>query len=265
MTVADQAPVGDPAPVALVTGGGRGLGRQLVSGFAAAGYKVAACGRTEPAEGIEGEFFVCDVRDPIQVAALVASIETRFGRLDVVVNNAGGTPYAPADAMSPRLFERVVALNLLAPFYVAQNANRVMQAQPGGGVIVNIGSTAARRPAPNSAPYVAAKSGLSGLTRALAVEWAPKVRVVQVTPGLLRTELLTETYGPDVEAVEATVPARRFATGAEVAAACLALCGPNMSYVTGAELVVDGGGEIPAWLLAVGSEPASPAGTAGGK
>jgi NAD(P)-dependent dehydrogenase (short-subunit alcohol dehydrogenase family) len=254
----------DRAPVALVTGGGRGLGRQLVAAFAAAGYRVAACGRNEPVEGVDGEFFVCDVRDPVQVAVLVTSIEDRFGRLDVAVNNAGGTPYASADTMSPRLFERVVALNLLAPFYVAQHANRVMQAQPDGGVIVNIGSTAARRPAPNSAPYVAAKSGLSGLTRALAVEWAPKVRVVQVTPGLLRTELLTETYGTDVEGVEATVPVGRFASGDEVAAACLALCGPGMAYVTGAELVVDGGGEIPAWLLAVREESAPPAGTGRG-
>src|SRR5205085_1304616 len=98
------------------------------------------------------------------------------GRLDVVVNNAGGTPYAAAAGMSPRLAERVIALNLLAPFYVAQRANAVMQNQPDGGVIINIGSTAALRPAPNSAPYVAAKSGLVGLTRALAVEWAPRVR-----------------------------------------------------------------------------------------
>lgn len=244
------------APVALVTGGARGLGRGLVAAYRQAGYRVAACGRHAPHDGHGGAdlFTVCDVRDAGQVETMVGEVAAAFGRLDVAVNNAGGTPYAPADGMSPRLFERVVALNLLAPFYVAQQANRVMQAQATGGVVVNIGSTAARRPAPNSSAYVAAKSGLLGLTRALAVEWAPKVRVVQVSPGLLRTELVTETYGTDVAAVEATVPAGRFATGAEVAAACLALCGPGMSYVTGAELVVDGGGETPAWLLAV--EPA---------
>jgi NAD(P)-dependent dehydrogenase (short-subunit alcohol dehydrogenase family) len=246
-----------PELVALVTGGARGLGRDLVRAFAAAGYRVAACGRHEPGPGLEAEFFVCDVRDPEQVAGLLSAVHGRLGRLDVLVNNAGGTPYAEASSMSPRLFERVVALNLLAPFYVAQQANRIMQAQPEGGVIVNIGSTAALRPAPNSAPYVASKAGLTGLTRALAIEWAPKVRVVQVTPGLLRTELVTETYGTDVEAVERTVPAGRMAHGAEVAAVCLALCGPAMGYVTGAELVVDGGGETPAWLLAV--EPAEPA------
>jgi NAD(P)-dependent dehydrogenase (short-subunit alcohol dehydrogenase family) len=241
--------------VAVVTGGGRGLGRDLVTAFAAAGYRVAACGRNEPEDQVGDAFFACDVRDPAQVETMVGSVVERFGRLDVVVNNAGGTPYAGAADMSPRLFERVVALNLLAPFYVAQQANRVMQAQPQGGVIVNIGSTASFRPAPNSAPYAAAKAGLTTLTRALALEWAPKVRVVQVSPGLLRTELIAETYGGDVEAVQATVPAGRFASGSEVAAVCLALCGEGMEYVTGSDLVVDGGGEIPAWLLAVKPAP----------
>ena len=244
-------------PVALVTGGARGLGRALVDGFAAAGYEVAACGRNEPSERVGAEFFRCDVRDPEQVEAMVVGVHGRFGRLDVLLNNAGGTPYASATDMSPRLFEKVVALNLLAPFYVAQQANRIMQRQPEGGVIVNIGSTIARRPSPDCAPYVAAKSGLTGLTRSLALEWAPKVRVVQVSPGLLQTELLTETYGTNIAAVEETVPARRFATGADVAAACLALCGPGMGYVTGTELIVDGGGETPAWLVA--AEPAEPA------
>lgn len=239
-------------PVALITGGARGLGTSLVAAFRHDGYRVATCGRNRPepdTAGAAGEFFACDVRDPAQVGQMVQEVHSRFGRLDVLVNNAGGTPYASAADMSPRLFERVVALNLLAPFYVAQAANRVMQSQSQGGVIVNIGSTSAIRPAPGASAYVAAKSGLTGLTRALALEWAPKVRVVQVTPGLMRTELVTETYGTDPEAVAATVPAGRFGTGSDVAAACLALCREDMSYVTGSELVVDGGGEVPAWLL----------------
>ena len=240
------------APVALVTGGARGLGRELVAAFAAAGYDVATCGRNEPDGPLDAAWYTCDVRDPAGAAAMVEAVAGRFGRLDVVVNNAGGTPYADAATMSPRLAERIVALNLLAPFYVAQAANAVMQAQDGGGVVVNIGSTSAQRPSRAVAPYVAAKAGLAGLTRALALEWAPLVRVNLVTPGLLRTELVEETYGARAEAVEATVPAGRFATGADVAAACLALCGAGMTYVTGAELVVDGGGEYPAWLLAAG-------------
>ena len=182
---------------------------------------------------------------------MVEQIVQRHGGIDVLVNNAGGTPYAPAATMSPRLAERIIALNLVAPFYVAQRANAVMQEQPDGGVIINIGSTSAFRPSSNSTPYSAAKAGLVGLTRGLAIEWAPKVRVNLVTPGLLRTELVSETYGTNVDAVEATVPMGRFAEPSDVGAVCVLLADPACGYVTGAELVVDGGGEEPSWLHAM--------------
>ncbi len=241
--------------VVLVTGGARGLGRGIVDAFVGNGDTVVTCGRTAPDPATDptspAEFVVCDVRDAVQVETLVAGVASRHGRLDVVVNNAGGTPHASADTLSPRLFERIVALNLAAPFYVAQRANAVMQRQDTGGVIINIGSTAAIRPAPGSAPYVAAKSGLIGLTRALAVEWAPKVRVNLVTPGLLRTELVHEVYGDDVDAVEATVPLGRLATTAEIGAMCVMMASAAAAYVTGAELIVDGGGEEPAWVQAM--------------
>ena len=245
----------------LITGGARGLGRGLVEAFVGAGDTVVACGRNEPAPGsFPASFFPCDVRDAEQVRSLVSAVVAEHGRIDVLVNNAGGTPYAPAATMSPRLFEKIVALNLLGPFYVAQRTNEVMQSQDDGGVIVNIGSTVAARPSKDVSAYVAAKAGLVGLTRSLALEWAPKVRVNLVSPGLLRTELVEETYGKDPAAVERTVPMGRFATAEDVAAACLLLCSPASSYVTGAELVVDGGGEEPAWLAAVvrgdrGQEP----------
>ncbi len=255
----------DAGRVVLVTGGARGLGRTLVEAFAARGDRVVACGRTAPEGRQSAEFIRCDVREPDQVAGLVETVAERYGALDVVVNNAGGTPYADATSMSPRLFERVVALNLMAPFYVAQRANAVMQQQDSGGVIVNIGSTVALRPSTHVAPYVAAKTGLVGLTRALALEWAPRVRVNQVSPGLLRTELVDETYGSNVAAVEATVPMGRLATGADVAAACLMVSSPEMAYLTGADLVVDGGGETPAWLLAVEKPDGSAAEGAAGR
>jgi hypothetical protein len=145
--------------------------------------------------------------------------------------------------MSPRLAERVVALNLLAPFYVAQAANAVMQQQDEGGVIVSIGSVAARRPAPGTSAYNAAKAGLAVLTRSLALEWAPKVRVNQVTLGLVRTE--ADSYTPDMEA---TIPMGRLVEPSDVAAACLMLCSPEARFITGADLLVDGGGEVPAFL-----------------
>ena len=238
--------------VGRVTGGGRGLGRGLVEAFADAGDDVVACGRNEPPAGsLPASFFPCDVRDAEQVRSLVSAVVAEHGRVDVLINNAGGTPYAPASTMSPRLFEKIVALNLLGPFYVAQRVNEVMQSQDDGGVIVNIGSTVAMRPSKDVSAYVAAKAGLVGLTRSLALEWAPKVRVTLVSPGLLRTELVEETYGKDPAAVERTVPMGRFATADDVASACLLLASPGASYVTGAELVVDGGGEEPAWLGAV--------------
>ena len=143
--------------------------------------------------------------------------------------------------------ERVIALNLLAPLYVARAGAAVMT---GGGTVLNIGSVAALRPAPGTAAYAAAKAGLTTLTRALALEWAPRVRVNQVTVGPLRTERTAETYGEDIAAVEATVPMGRLADVREVAAVCVLLASPALSYVTGADLVVDGGGELPAFYTA---------------
>jgi NAD(P)-dependent dehydrogenase (short-subunit alcohol dehydrogenase family) len=246
---------GDPR-VVLVTGGARGLGKGLVAAFAAQGDQVATCGRHEPEPGtVAVPFFKCDVRDPEQVAVLVEEVVKQFGRIDVLINNAGGTPYADTSTMSPRLFERIVTLNLVAPFYVAQRANLAMQEQPQGGVIINIGSTAAVRPAPNSAAYVAAKDGLLGLTRSLALEWAPKVRVVLVTSGLLRTEMVNEVYGDNVAAVEATVPMGRLVTPEEIGAMCVMMASPAAEFVTGSEIIVDGGGEIPSWVLAMQKGP----------
>ena len=110
------------------------------------------------------------------------------------------------------------------------------------------------RPAPNFAPYNAAKAGLVGLTRSLAMEWAPKVRVNLVSVGILRTERVGEYYGSDPAAVDATIPMGRMATPADVGALCIMLASPAAGYVTGADLMVDGGGEEPAFLRAVVQE-----------
>ena len=235
--------------VVLVTGGSRGIGAAIAAAFAALGDTVVVCGRTapDPADGGSGEFVTCDVRDAGQVATLIDGIVARYGRLDVVMNNAGGAPNADSATVSPRFVTRIVELNLLAPFFVTQSANRVMQEQDSGGVVINIGSIAARNPAPHSAAYAAAKGGLTTLTRAMALDFGPKVRVNQVTVGLVETELADEFYGgPQTrQRIAAAIPLGRMATGADVADACLALAGPLTAYVTGAELLVDGGGEIP--------------------
>ena len=170
-----------------------------------------------------------------------------------MVNNAGGAPWADSATASPRFNEKIIALNLIAPFTVAQAANRVMQAQDDGGAIVNIASVSGTRPSPGTAAYGAAKAGLLNLTQTLAVEWAPKVRVNAVDRRAHR-----HRAGPPVlrrrgHPGRAWRPRSRWAAWArpdDVAAACLFLSSPAASYVTGAALPVHGGNERPAYLSA---------------
>jgi NAD(P)-dependent dehydrogenase (short-subunit alcohol dehydrogenase family) len=237
---------------AIVTGGTRGIGAVIAARLLDAGASVLVCGRAKPGNlpsggGRQAEFVRADVREPEEAAALVDRAVAAFGRLDIAVNNAGGSPNADAATVSPRFIAKVVALNLLAPFYVAQAANAVMQRQPEGGVIINIGSVVADNPAPGVAAYAAAKGGLTVLTRALALEFGPRVRVTQVTVGLVQTEMSADYYGDGAgqRAVASLIPARRMAVPDDIASACLLLASPLAGYVSGAELRVDGGGEIP--------------------
>lgn len=243
--------------VVLVTGGGKGVGRGISQRFLEQGAEVVICGREAPAQlpshaGREAWFIPCDVRDFEQLQALMAAIDERHGRLDVLINNAGGAPYADAAEASPRFSEAIVRLNLLAPLNLCQLANQRMQKQAGGGAIVNICSVSAVRPSPGTAAYGAAKAGLLNLGRSLAVEWAPKVRVNAVIGGLIRTEQSHLHYGDEdgIQRVADTIPLARLAEPGDIGDACLYLASPMASYVSGAEIAVHGGGERPAFLEA---------------
>ena len=243
--------------VVLVTGGGKGVGKGITEAFLAAGAEVVICGRTAPASlpragGREAIFTTCDVRDYEQIEACVDFILSRFGRLDVLVNNAGGAPRADAATASPRFSESIIKLNLIAPLNFSQVANRAMQQQEGGGSIVNIASVSTLRPSPGTAAYGAAKAGLVNLGASLAVEWAPRVRINAVIVGLTRTEQAHLHYGDEagIAAVGATIPLGRMALPSDIGDACLFLASPLASYVSGTSFAVHGGGEKPSFLEA---------------
>lgn len=243
--------------VVLVTGGTKGIGRGIAEGFLAAGATVVVCARSAPetlpaTDGRSASFLPCDVRDAEALTALVDLIVQQHGQLDVLIHNAGGSPSAEAATVSPRFHEGVIRLNFTAALHTAQAANRVMQHQEQGGVIVLIGSVSALRPSPGTAAYGAAKAAVLSLTSSLAVEWAPKVRVVAVSPGLVRTEQSDMHYGDaaGIAAVAATIPAGRLAEPADVAQACLFVASSRASYLSGTNLLLHGGGEKPAFLEA---------------
>ena len=247
--------------VALVTGGGKGIGRGISERLLDAGAEVLVCGRNAPeslpsAGGRNARFLACDVREVEQIQACVDHCTAELGRLDVLVNNAGGSPRADAATASPRFSEAIIRLNLIAPLNFAQAANAVMQSQEQGGCIINIASVSTLRPTPGAAAYGAAKAGLVNLSGSLAVEWAPKVRVNSIICGLTQTEQSHLHYGDEagIAAVGATIPLGRMALPQDIGDACLFLASPLAGYVSGASIAVHGGGEKPAFLDAANAQ-----------
>jgi NAD(P)-dependent dehydrogenase (short-subunit alcohol dehydrogenase family) len=241
--------------VVLVTGGAKGVGRGITERFLAAGAQVLVCGRSTPevlpsAAGRSAHFVAGDVREPEQVQAIIDEAVVAFGRLDVLVNNAGGAPPADTATVSPRFSAAIIGLNLVAPLVCSQFANAVMQRQEEGGAIINIASVSGARPSPGTAAYGAAKAGLLNLTTTMAVEFAPRVRVNAITAGLIRTEQSHLHYGDEagIARVAATIPMGRLAEPTDIGDACLFLASPLAAYVTGANLLLHGGGERPAFL-----------------
>lgn len=246
--------------VVLITGGTKGIGAGIANGFLSAGAQVVVCGRQDveslPQVTVDGSvrqahFIQADVKDLDSTAAMFSAIVQKYGKLDVLINNAGGSPFALADKASPRFHEAILKLNLIAPLNVAQQANEIMQANDGGNIIF-IGSISALRASPGTAAYGAAKAGILSLVKSLAVEWAPKVRVMAVSPGLVKTENSHLHYGDEdgIAAVSATIPAGRMAEPDDIANACIFLASPEASYASGCNLLINGGGEMPAFLNA---------------
>ena len=244
--------------VALVTGGVRGVGAGITRALLAAGAEVVTCARRPPEDlPPKAHFRSVDVREVEAAQQLVAGVAEEFGRLDLLVNNAGGAPYAAAATASPRFHARVMDLNLLAPLVLSQAANVVMQSQESGGGIIMISSVSGLRPSPDTAAYAAAKAGLNSLAGTLAVEWAPRVRVNALAVGLVRTETAEQNYGgtEGLVRVAATVPLGRLAAPDDVGAVCVFLASPLAAYVSGAVIPVHGGGEQPAYRTALSGGP----------
>ncbi|HSA51934.1 MAG TPA: SDR family oxidoreductase [Yinghuangia sp.] len=255
-------PVDLTGRVALVTGGGKGIGRGISERFLAAGADVVVCSRSEPetlpsAAGRTAVYHRADVRDPDTAFATVAFVEEKFGRLDALVNNAGGAPAIDSATASPRFSKAIIELNLLGPLYFAQAAHRLMNAQESGGSIVNISSVSGVRPSPGAVAYAAAKAGMNSLTRTLAVEWGPRIRTNAIIVGMVRTEQAHLHYGDEdgIASVGKTIPLGRMADPDDIADVCVFLASPMSRYVSGAEILVHGGGELPAYLRAANSDP----------
>ncbi len=241
--------------VVLVTGGAGHIGRAICARFLQAGATVIACGRREPEQAIShgdraAEFIAADIRDPEASQALIAQIAEAHGGIDILVNNAGGGPPVEAATASPRLTEKVLALNLLAPLVLSQQAYQYLASGSRPGSIVNISSVSGARPSPGSAAYGAAKAGLLSATKSLAMEWGPNVRVNALIVGLVHHDAGVDHYGGEAgfQRVADMLPLKRMAEPEDVAKAVTMLCSDDAAYISGATLEVDGGGEVPVFL-----------------
>jgi len=239
--------------VALVTGGSRGLGREMVLAFAEAGADVVIASRKlasceELARSVEERFgrralaYACNVSNWEELEGLSDAAHDHFGKIDILVNNAGGSPlYDHVSNLDHALWQKVIDLNLTAPFRLSSLVGAKML-ESGGGSIIMVSSVAAIDPGPDTIPYAAAKAGLNNMTTGLARTFGPSVRVNCIMPGMFRTDI---SKAWDMKAVEesarASLPLQRIGEPNEIVGAALYLASDASSYTTGAVLPVTGG------------------------
>ena len=246
--------------VAIVTGGGTGIGRAtslrlarggaraVVVNFSRSEKEAAATADELRSAGCEAATFQADVADESRVKALMAFAVERFGRLDVLVNNAGTTqfiPHADLDALTDMVWDEILRVNLKGTFFCCRAAAPALKETK--GAIVNIGSIAAYRASGSSIVYAVSKAGLLQLTRALALALAPDVRVNSVSPGLVSTRWFRSRFGDEAavaqeESFAAATPLKRIAGPDDVARAVVALV--ENDVITGQDIVVDGGKNV---------------------
>ena len=239
--------------VAVVTGAAQGIGRRTAEVLAGAGYVLALMDRQSCAgvlqaireAGSEAEEFVGDICDEAHVARVADAVKAKWGRMDVLVNNAGISWIQPAEEMDAEAFRRVLEVNLVAPFVLAREFGKLMLAQ-GAGSVVNVASIAGLVGVSDRSAYNASKHGLIGLTRTLAGEWGGRgVRVNAVCPGWVKTEMDAADQAKSAytdDDITGRIPMARFAQPEDVARAILFLADPQQSgFVNGHALTVDGG------------------------
>jgi NAD(P)-dependent dehydrogenase (short-subunit alcohol dehydrogenase family) len=234
--------------VAVVTGASRGIGRATATALAEAGAKVVLSSRKldaleEAAAGIEGEtaVFAANAGEPDQAEACIAFAIERFGAVDVLVNNAAANPYmGPSIDIDLPRYDKTMQVNLRGPMVWTQLAHRASMAER-GGVVVNIASAGGYGTETNIGVYNTTKAALIYLTRTLAAELGPKVRVNAVAPGLVKTDMARALWERGEEQIAKAFPLRRLGVPEDIANAVLFLASDASSWITGQTLVVDGG------------------------